>query len=253
MAQQLIGAPLPIVALDVPDTASALRLVRALGDHCHFYKVGSELFTAEGPDIVRALRGTGKDVFLDLKFHDIPNTVRQGVRSAARLGVRLVTVHAVGGSAMLAAAQAGAEEGAADRGAGNGAGETCGVLAVTVLTSMDAGALGEAWGRAAPAVDDEVLRLAGLAAAAGVHGVVCSGAEASAGRAPPGARLARLVPGVRLAGGAAHDQARVVTPEAAAAAGASYVVLGRAVTAAPDPAEAMAQVARGLGGAPAAR
>jgi orotidine-5'-phosphate decarboxylase len=239
MADQLNTAPLPIVALDVPDLAGAMRIVRTLGDACGFYKVGSELFTAEGPDVVRALRTAGKEVFLDLKFHDIPNTVRAGVRSAARLGVRLVTVHGAGGAAMLQAARDGADEGAADRGESEGNRPRCGVLAVTVLTSMDAAALGGAWGRVGVVVRDEVLRLAGLAADAGLHGVVCSGDEAAAVRGAHGARLARLVPGVRLAGGAAHDQARVVTPAEAAAAGATYVVLGRAVTAAPDPAAAM--------------
>jgi orotidine-5'-phosphate decarboxylase len=231
--------PQPIVALDVPTAGDALRLVRALGDACGFYKIGSELFTAEGPPVVHAVRDAGHDVFLDLKFHDIPQTVRSAARQAARLGVRLLTVHATGGEAMLRAAREGADE---------GGGSGCGVLAVTVLTSMDEAALRQASGREQVRVRDEVRRLAEAAAAAGVHGVVCSGAEAAELRDAYGARLARLVPGVRLAGGATHDQARVVTPAEAAAAGATYVVLGRAVTAAEDPRRAMAEVHAALGG-----
>ena len=219
----------PIVALDVPHAEAALQLVRTLGGACRFYKGGSELFTAAGPRIVHALREAGCEVFLDLKFHDIPNTVRAGVRSAAALGARLVTVHAPGGRAMLEAAV-------------EGAGGRCDVLAVTVLTSHDAASLGESWGREVGDVRAEVLRLAALARAAGVPGIVCSGEEAAAVRAAHGERLRLLVPGVRLPGGAAHDQARVVTPAAAAAAGASWIILGRAVTAAPDPAAAMRQV-----------
>ena len=225
----------PIVALDVADAASALALVQRLGDGCRFYKIGSELFTAEGPGIVERVRAAGCDVFLDLKFHDIPNTVRAGVRRAAALGARLVTVHASGGRAMLHAAV-------------EGAGGDCEVLAVTVLTSLDAGALGESWGRGGVRVREEVLRLSALARDAGVHGIVCSGEEAAEVRVVHRGALRILVPGVRLAGGAAHDQSRVVTPGAAAAAGASYIVVGRAVTAAPDPASAMAAVNRELEG-----
>jgi orotidine-5'-phosphate decarboxylase len=131
---------------------------------------------------------------------------------------------------------------AAVEGAGNG----CGVLAVTVLTSLDAAALGEAWGRPISRVEDEVLRLAEIARAAGAHGIVCSGAEAAMVRAKYGNTLRLLIPGIRLPGGDAHDQARVVTPEAAIAAGASYLVLGRAVTAATDPREALTAVKRAL-------
>ena len=223
--------PVPIVALDVPDAAAAQRLAGQLA--APFYKVGGELFTAAGPEVVRDLRAAGADVFLDLKFHDIPNTVRGAVRSAAALGARLLTVHASGGRAMLEAAV-------------EGAGRDCEVLAVSVLTSMDAPALGEAWGRSVARVEDEVLRLADLAAAGGVHGLVCSGREAALVRAAHGSRLALLVPGIRPAGAALHDQARAVTPEAARAAGATYVVLGRAVTGASDPAAALAVITRSL-------
>jgi orotidine-5'-phosphate decarboxylase len=225
----------PIVALDFSDADSALALARRLGDRCRFYKVGSELFTSAGPTIVRALREErGADVFLDLKFHDIPNTVAGAVRSAARLGVRLVTVHASGGGPMLVAARRAAEE---------ISGQGCGILAVTVLTSLDAGVLSAAWGRSdALEPEREVLRLAELAATSGLHGIVCSGAEVGAVRARFGDRLAPLVPGLRLAGGQAHDQRRVMTPAAAQRAGARYLVLGRAVTADADPIGAMDRV-----------
>lgn len=223
----------PIVALDVSSTADALRLVEALGDSCRFYKVGNELFTAEGPDVVRRLRAGAANVFLDLKFHDIPNTVAGGVRNAARLGARLVTVHSTGGDTMIrAAVEAGGDE--------------CRVLAVTILTSLSGEAVAAAWGRQRIDVTSEVLRLAGIAARAGAHGVVCSGAEAAAVRAEFGDTLAVLVPGVRAAGTATQDQARVVTPRQAAECGARYVVVGRMVTAATDRRAAMDAVARDL-------
>jgi orotidine-5'-phosphate decarboxylase len=229
------------VALDVATSGAALAMVRRLGDRCRFYKVGSELFTAVGPSIVRAIRDEGADVFLDLKFHDIPNTVAGAVRSTAALGARLLTVHASGGSVMLAAAQRAAEESGAE----------LGILAVTALTSLDEQGLGEAWGRVDElSVEREVVRLAGLTVAAGVHGIVCSGAEAEAVRTRFGDRLALLVPGIRLAGGPTHDQRRVMTPAAARTAGARYLVLGRAVTGAPDPGEAMSRVLAELRDAP---
>jgi orotidine-5'-phosphate decarboxylase len=227
---------IPIVALDVGTADEALMLARALGDSCRFYKVGSELFTAAGAPIVHALQDElGADVFLDLKFHDIPNTVAGAVRSAASLGVRLLTVHASGGRAMLAAAQEAAQAAAAR-------GSACDLLAVTVLTSLDAESLGAAWGRNGVAVEREVLRLAADVAEAGLHGIVCSGAEAAAVRSAHADRLALLIPGIRLAGGSAHDQRRVMTPAAAQAAGARYLILGRAVTAAANPRRAMQTV-----------
>jgi orotidine-5'-phosphate decarboxylase len=228
----------PIVALDYFTLGDALSMVRTLGGLCRFYKIGSELFTAIGPASVSAVRDLGCDVFLDLKFHDIPNSVRAAVRTAAAHGARLVTVHASGGRTMLEAAVEGA-----------GRHQRCGVVAVTVLTSLTAEGLGVAWGRQVSGVTDEVLRLAALAADAGTHGIVCSGEEAPAVRARYGDRLALVVPGVRLAQGPTHDQARVVTPHAARAAGARYVVVGRAVTGAPDPRGAMAAVVEDLGGA----
>lgn len=225
-----------IVALDVPTAADAHRMVERLGDLCRFYKVGSELFTAAGPSVVGRVREVGADVFLDLKFHDIPNTVAGAVRSAAGLGARLVTVHASGGSAMLRAAVDAA-----------GDPERCGILAVTVLTSLAAADVARAWGRTTTLdVRTEVLRLAEVAAENGAYGIVCSGQEAAEVHARFGSRLALVVPGVRLAGGATQDQARVVTPAEAARAGARYVVLGRTVTAASDPRAAMEEARRQL-------
>src|SRR5262249_35152016 len=157
-----------IVALDYSAAEAALDLVDELGDECRFYKIGSELFTAAGPQVVSSVRERGAQIFLDMKFHDIPNTVAGAVKSASALGVRLLTVHASGGEAMLRAATTAA-----------GDPSRCGVLAVTVLTSLDAAYLGRAWGRdPAPVVLDEVLRLAETACAAGAYGIVCSGLEA---------------------------------------------------------------------------
>ena len=147
----------PIVALDVPDRRAAQAIVTRLGAACGYYKVGLELFAAEGPEIVSWLRDAGKLVFVDLKLHDIPNTVRGAARSVARHGASLLTVHASGGSEMIRAAVAGAQEGAAASGG-------CGVLGVTILTSMDSAGIGEAWGREEVDVTGEVLRLAGQVA-----------------------------------------------------------------------------------------
>ncbi len=223
----------PIVALDVSTASAALALVTELGDSCRFYKVGNELFTAAGPSVVTAIRETGCEVFLDLKFHDIPNTVAGGVRNAAKLGASLVTVHASGGAAMLRAAV---------KAAG-----TCRVFAVTVLTSLTTEELARAWGRdAALSVETEVLRLGDLAAECGAHGIVCGGREARLVRERFGERLSILVPGVRGAGNDAQDQARVVTPREAADAGARYLVVGRMVTGAEDRLGAMQSVQREL-------
>ena len=224
----------PIIALDVSTAEDALRIVDELGNRCAFYKVGNELFTAAGPSVVREIRARGSDVFLDLKFHDIPSTVAGGVRNAARLGARLVTVHASGGLAML-------------RGAVEAGGDSCGVLAVTVLTSLEVGDVATAWGRDnSLSLSAEVIRLAAMGAEAGVHGVVCSGREASTVRDRFGDDFAILVPGVRQPGAASHDQARVVSPREAANAGARYIVVGRMVTAATDRRTAMDGVLRDL-------
>lgn len=220
----------PIVALDVADEARALGLIEQLGGACGFYKIGSELFTATGPAIVSRVRDRGKRVFLDLKFHDIPNTVRAGCRAASEIGASLVTVHGVGGQGMIEAAV-------------EGAGAACGVLAVTVLTSLSGIALAEAMGKAVSSVSDEVSRIAAIAKAAGAHGVVCAGQEvARVASEHGGDGLAILVPGIRLAGDSANDQSRVVTPSDAVRAGATYLVLGRSVTGAADPPGAMRRV-----------
>ena len=219
----------PIVALDFPDADAALEMVSRLGYSCRFYKVGSELFTASGPAVVERIRREGCDVFLDLKLHDIQNTVAGAMRRISSLGVRLATVHASGGRAMIEAAV-------------EAAGPDCGVLAVTILTSLDEASLAELTGIKEYSVDHAVLRLAGLAASVGARGVVCSGSEAQSVRTRYGKKLEILVPGIRLAGDSAGDQARVVTPDAAARAGANYVVLGRSVTAAADPRRAMESV-----------
>lgn len=212
----------PILALDVPSLEAARALLERVGPRADFVKVGLELFTAEGPRVVEALAAEGRRVFLDLKFHDIPNTVRGAARSAAAMGATLLTVHGYGGAAMVESAV-------------EGAGAGTGVLVVTVLTSFDAPALGVALGRETPEMGAEVLRLASLAAGAGAAGIVCAGPEVRRVRARH-PKLAPLVPGIRLAGGVAHDQARITTPEQASADGAAYIVLGRAVTAAADPA-----------------
>lgn len=229
-------AVIPIVALDSRTAGAANGLVARLGDSCSFYKVGSELFTAAGPAFVESLIAAGKRVFLDLKFHDIPNTVAGGVRSACDLGVSMVTVHASGGIGMLRAAVESAAE----------AGSHCEVYAVTVLTSLDNSSLGSANGRPDIDVMREVERLAQLAHTAQVNGIVCSGREAHMIRMNHGTDLRLVIPGIRLAGDAVGDQARTVTPQEAAAAGANFIVIGRSVTRAADPAAAMHSVVAAL-------
>lgn len=224
----------PIIALDVPTMDAARALCDRLGPRADFVKVGLELYTAEGPRVVEWLQGQGKRVFLDLKLHDIPNTVKGAARSAAAMGVSLLTVHGYGGAAMVEAAV-------------EGAGPATGILVVTVLTSFDGRSLGVALGRDVEEMGAEVTRLAGVAAAARAHGIVCSGHEVALVRTTYPS-LQPLVPGIRLEGGATHDQSRVATPERAAADGAAYLVLGRAVTAAADPAGTLDGVYRALGG-----
>lgn len=222
-----------IIALDFPSQREALALVDALEDEAGFYKVGLELYTREGPGIVRALKGRGKQVFLDLKLFDIPNTVRQAVMAVAELGADMVTVHASGGSAMLRAAV-------------DAAGSGPRVVAVTLLTSLTATEIESTWGRTLHSVRDEVLRLAGLSREAGVHGVVSSAMEARDLRRAMGPEALIVTPGIRLAGEDRHDQARVATPGDAVEAGASHLVVGRAVTGAADPLEALRRVRRDM-------
>lgn len=216
-----------IVALDVSSAAEARRIVQAVGEAAKLFKVGKQLFTAEGPQVVRDLVASGRSVFLDLKFHDIPNTVGQATREAARLGVSMLTVHAAGGSKMLKAAVEAAAGGPM-------------ILGVTVLTSFTDEDLQEI-GVAGRAVD-QVLRLAELARTAGCGGVVTSAHETRQVRQALGTGFAIVNPGVRPRGSEAGDQARVVTPAEAMAAGATHIVVGRPITAATDPAKAAAAI-----------
>ncbi len=218
-----------ILPLDQPSQRQALALVDDLGDRVTYYKVGLELFTREGPGVVRALHGRRKRVFLDLKLHDIPNTVAGAVRAAVELDVALLTVHAGGGRAML--------EAAAEAASGS-----LRLLAVTVLTSLSGDALGETWGRGVDDVGVEVGRLAGLAIDSGIHGVVSSAHEAAGLRRALGPDAVLVTPGIRLPGGDAHDQRRVATPDAAVRDGADFLVVGRAITGAPDPQAALSRV-----------
>ncbi len=225
-----------IVALDTPTAADARRIVERLGDDADFYKVGLELFTAAGPDVVSELVGQGKRVFLDLKLHDIPNTVAGAVRVSSDLGAELLTVHTAGGPAMLAAAR-------------DAAGGRIRLLGVTVLTSLGAEDLQAVWGRPVDSVADEVGRLADLASASGLDGVVASAAEAQRiRRASPDAFLV-VVPGIRPGGVDRGDQKRVATPTQAVRAGADYLVVGRAVTAAEDPEAALRDILEEVHGA----
>ncbi len=215
-----------IVALDVPSAEAASRLVERLEGTCRWFKVGLELFTAAGPAIVERLAATGYSIFLDLKFHDIPNTVAGAVRSAAKLGARMLTVHAAGGPAMLEAA----------RGALDGVPDPPQLLAVTVLTSMDAAQL-----KAAGVVRDaarQVELLAETGWQAGIRGFVCSPEEVRALRDFTGPSGVLVVPGIRLASGTAGDQKRIATPAEAIRDGASYLVVGRPITQAAEPAKA---------------
>ena len=211
-----------IVALDVSTAAAAQKIVAAVGDSAFTYKVGMQLYTAEGPQVVRDLVASGRRVFLDLKYHDIPSTVAAAVKEAALLGVSMLTVHASGGGRMLRAAAEAAAMNPALK-----------VLGVTVLTSMDDSDLDKVgWhGRVA----DQVLRLAALALADGCQGVVASAREASELRRELGDEFAIVTPGVRPPGAAHGDQARVVTPGEAIAAGATHIVVGRPITEAADP------------------
>ncbi len=213
-----------IVALDFPSVASALAHVDRLEGRCRWFKVGLELYLASGGAMVAILREMGLQVFLDLKLHDIPNTVASAVRSVSSLGASLLTIHAGGGSAMLAAA---AEAAAATPDAPR-------LLAVTVLTSMDAAQLAGVGVAGTPA--EQVLRLARLAHAAGIDGLVCSPEEIAMLRTELGASPLLVVPGIRPAGSAAGDQKRIATPAAAITDGASMLVVGRPITLASDPA-----------------
>jgi orotidine-5'-phosphate decarboxylase len=224
--------PRIIVALDFPDAAPALELVERLDPVRCRLKVGKEMFTRLGPGFVAGLAGRGFEVFLDLKFHDIPNTVAAACKAAADLGVWMINVHASGGRAMMEAAQERLAR----------LSEAPLLVAVTVLTSLDAGDLDDIGCPGDPR--DRVLRLALLAQEAGLGGIVCSPWEASSAREGLGRDFLLVTPGVRPAGAASKDQKRVMTPRDAIEAGADYLVVGRPITAAPDPLVALAEIER---------
>jgi orotidine-5'-phosphate decarboxylase len=224
MTTTTVMPPRIIVALDYANAADALAIVDRLAPELCRLKVGKELFTRSGPDLVHALVGRGFDVFLDLKFHDIPNTVAQACRAAADLGVWMMNVHAQGGRKMMSAARAALDEYGERRPL---------LIAVTILTSLGAEDIAEVGLTGSPA--DNVLRLATLARDCALDGVVCSPQEASALSKALGADFRLITPGVRPTGSAQDDQRRVMTPADAIAAGASYLVIGRPITQAPDP------------------
>jgi orotidine-5'-phosphate decarboxylase len=224
-----------IAALDTPDPARAAAWARALAPEVGLVKVGLELFVSEGPRAVAGIAAAGAPVFLDLKLHDIPNTVAGAVRSANALGVAMLTIHAAGGTAMVAAAREAAEAAGASRPM---------ILAVTVLTSLGAADLAAAGVAGGPA--QQVLRLARLAVEAGADGLVCSPLEVGPLRDALGPGIPLVVPGIRPAGADAGDQKRVMTPAEAVAAGADWLVIGRPITGAADPAAAARAIAAGL-------
>jgi len=222
------------VALDFPDGDQALAMVDRLAGGTDLYKVGLELFTRSGPHIVERLRARGKRVFLDLKLHDIPATVRGAVRAASGLGVELLTVHASGGREMIRAAREAADDGPTR------------ILAVTVLTSLGPRELGLLHRREAADVAGEVLHLAKLALDAGAHGLVSSVGEVRAIRAAFGGAPLVVSPGIRLPGDDHHDQSRVATPGDAVASGADVLVVGRSVTGSVDPPAALKRLRTGM-------
>lgn len=221
-----------IVALDVSSTVEVEEIMEKLGDEVSFYKVGLELFSAEGPSVVRAVKSRGKRVFLDLKLHDIPRTVERAVKSGAALGADLMTVHAAGGRAMLGAARAAANA------CGEGAPK---ILAVTMLTSLGQTDLNDLGiGREMKA---QVTALGLMACANGADGIVCSPQEAAEMRAALGPGTLLVTPGVRPAGAVLGDQKRVATPAQAVRDGSTHLVVGRPILAAADPAAAARAIA----------
>lgn len=221
-----------ISALDVPELSTALALVDKIGANVEWYKVGKQLFTHYGPVVLQELKSRGKKVFLDMKFHDIPNTVAQAIRSGALIGADMINVHASGGPVMLAAAAEAMKE----------TGKL--VIAVTVLTSMDQAQLEAIGINVSPA--EQVLRLAALTKEAGLPGVVCSALELPMLREKFGPDFVTVVPGIRPAGADIGDQKRIMTPKKAAEAGADYIVVGRPILAAEDPAAAAAAILKEL-------
>ncbi|MBN8247476.1 MAG: orotidine-5'-phosphate decarboxylase [Verrucomicrobia bacterium] len=228
-----------IVALDVPDASRALQLARSVAPHVGAFKVGKELFVSTGPDIIRELRATGAAVFLDLKFHDIPNTVAKAVAAATRLDVQMLTIHCSGGSAMMRAAEESAQRAAQELGRTAPL-----VLGVTVLTSMDGAALAELGVEADPA--GQVRRLALMAAASGLRGLVCSPLELPMLRPLLPDAMQLVTPGIRSGSDPTDDQKRTLNARDAMATGASWLVIGRPIYAAPDPAAAAQQILESL-------
>jgi orotidine-5'-phosphate decarboxylase len=218
-----------LLVLDVSSREEAMRLVRPLYEHVGMFKVGMQLFTAEGPSLVREIVDLGGKVFLDLKFHDIPNTVSHGVLEAAKLGVSLMTIHAAGGRAMMETVAKELQDKYGNR--------KPMVVAVTVLTSMNDAGLAEV-GIARP-MPQQVVAMAKLAEECGIAGVVCSPQEIQLVRRAAGPDFKIVTPGIRMPGQSANDQQRLATPREALTAGADYIVVGRAVTAAPDPRSAL--------------
>ena len=227
-----------IVALDVETLGGAVGLVERLAGLVTRFKIGSQLFTAAGPAAIEAVRKRGGEVFLDLKYHDIPNTAAGAAREAARLGVFMFNVHAAGGQAMMRAA--------AEAAAIGSGGRRPLVIAVTVLTSLDRAALGRELG-VPSSVEGHVLHLCRLAREAGLDGCVASAGEIRAVRNNLGAGWVIVTPGVRPAGSAADDQSRIATPQATARAGAHYLVVGRPITAAADPVDAARAILAEIG------
>jgi orotidine-5'-phosphate decarboxylase len=227
--------PRVIVALDFADAKEALDLAGRLDPAACALKVGKEMFVTAGPEPVRAMVARGFRVFLDLKFHDIPNTVARACAAATRLGVWMINVHAAGGAAMLTAARAAVDEAALLRRSTPPL-----LIAVTVLTSLRDDDLRDTG--IADDTERQALRLARLTADCGLDGVVCSAQEAPSLRSALGEGFVLVTPGIRPAGSAAGDQSRIVTPEAAIANGADYLVIGRPIVDAPDPVAALAAI-----------
>jgi orotidine-5'-phosphate decarboxylase len=219
-----------IVALDVPDANAAIALVNRLDGVCTWFKVGLELFVAAGPSVLEPIIARGHSIFLDLKLHDIPNTVAGAVRSAASLGARMLSLHAAGGPAMLSAA----------REALAGFANPPELLAVTVLTSMDSDQLSAIGIERSPG--EQVATLARTTLSTGVRGFVCSPQEVALMRGLTGPEGVLVIPGIRPAGAPLGDQKRVASPTEALRQGASYLVVGRPVTQAPDPAQAASSI-----------
>lgn len=234
-----------MVALDKPDAAAAERLVEQLAGIPCWFKVGMQLFYAAGADLVRRLKAGGHRVFLDLKMHDIPNTVKGGAMSLTRLGADMFNVHAAGGSAMMAAAMEGVNEALASGETPFKDGERPIVIAVTQLTSTSRAVMNDEIGIPGP-VEQTVLRYAELARRAGMAGVVASPLEAAAIKQKTGPDFVIVTPGIRPAGADPGDQTRIATPSQAVKAGADYLVIGRPVTASPDPRAALISIVEEL-------